>query len=151
MMMERTCSLKFSTVMSNELAQFKNLGKLKAAADKEDQYHIYKINCRSMTGEPSYVFKTSKTATLIALKMDPKKSTGSKSAMTEEEAYLDGMHSRMKGYKSSSLWTYHAGMNRVICLATMEAEKEDTECLTLFLNLFNSVLKSSHWNSQLQI
>ena len=31
-------------------------------------------------------------------------------------------------------------MKRVIHLATMEAEKEDTECLTLFLNLFNSVL-----------
>ena len=30
----------------NELAQFKNLGKLKAAADKEDQYHIYKMNCK---------------------------------------------------------------------------------------------------------
>ena len=53
-----------------------------------------------MTGEPSYVFKTSKTAALIALKMDPKTSTGSESAMTEEEAYLDGMHSRVKGYKS---------------------------------------------------
>ena len=93
-----------------------------------------------MTGEPSYVFKTSKTAALIALKMDPKTSTGSKSAMTEEEAYLDGMHSRVKGYKSLSLWTYHPGMKRVIHLATMEAEKEDMECLTLFLNLFNSLL-----------
>ena len=124
----------------NELAQFKNLGKLKAAADKDDQYHIYKMNCRSMTGEPSYVFKTSKTAALIALKMDPKTSTGSESTMTEEEAYLDGMHSRVKGYKSLSLWTYHPGMKRVIRLATMEAEKEDTESLTMFLNLFNSVL-----------
>ena len=86
----------------NELAQFKNLGKLKATADKEDQYNIYKMNCRSMTGEPSYVFKTSKTAALIALKMDPKTSMGSKSAMTEEGAYLDGMHSRVKGYKGLS-------------------------------------------------
>ena len=57
------------------------------------------MNCRSMTGEPSYVFKTSKTSALIALKMDSKTRTGSESAMTEEEAYLDGMHSRVKGYK----------------------------------------------------
>ena len=124
----------------NELAQFKNLGKLKSAADKEDQYHMYKINCRSMSGEPSYVFKTLETAAHIALKMDPTISTGSKSAMAEEQAFLDGMHSRVKGYKSLSLWTYHPGMKRVICLATMEAEKEDTESLTLFLNLFNKVL-----------
>ena len=124
----------------NELAQFKNLGKLKAAADKKDQYHMYKINCRSMSGEPSYVFKTLETAAHIALKMDPTISTGSKSEEVEEEAYLDGMHSRVKGYKSLSLWTYHPGMKRVIHLAAMEAEKEDTESLTLFLNLFNKVL-----------
>ena len=60
--------------------------------------------------------------------------------MTKEEAYLDGMHSRVKGYKNLSLWTYHPGMKRGIHLATMEAEREDTECLTLFLNLFNKVL-----------
>ena len=33
-------------------------------------------------------------------------------------------------------------MHQVIHLATMEAEREDTECITLFLNLFNQVLSS---------
>ena len=95
-----------------------------------------------MTGEPSYVFKTSETAAQIALKMDPNTAEGQDLTMTEEYAYLDGMHSRVRGHKSLSLWTYHAGMHCVIHLATMEAEKEDTDCITLFLNLFNQVLSS---------
>ena len=82
----------------NEIEQFKNVGKLKAAVDKEDEYHIYWVNCQSMTGDPSYVFKTSRTAAEIALKMDPNTAEG------------QNMHSQVRGYKSLSLWTYHPGM-----------------------------------------
>ena len=38
------------------------------------------------------------------------------------------------------MWTYHLGMMRVMSLASMEAEKEDTESLALFLRLFNEAL-----------
>ena len=96
-----------------------------------------------MTGDPSCVFKTSRTAAEIALKMDPNTAEGQNSTMNEEHAYLDGMHSQVRGYKSLSLWTYHPGMHRVIHLATMEAEREDTECITLFLSLFNQLLSSA--------
>ena len=36
--------------------KFKKVGKLKAIADKEDEFDIYKMNCSAMNGEPSYEF-----------------------------------------------------------------------------------------------
>ena len=57
------------------------------------------------------------------------------STMVDEYAYMDAMHTRVKGYKTLTLWTYHHGMQCVMCLVTMEAEKENTECFTLFLTL----------------
>ena len=60
--------------------------------------------------------------------------------MNEEDAYMDDIHSWVKGFKSLSLWTYHLEMKCIMHLATMESEREDTESITLFLNLFNEVL-----------
>ena len=51
--------------------------------------------------------------------------------MVDEYAYMDAMHTCVKGYKTLTLWTYHHGMHHVMCLATMEAERENTECFTL--------------------
>ena len=124
------------------MQQFKNVGKLKATADKQDEFHIYKMNCSALNGEPSYVFKTSREAAELALKMDSDIPQGKDSAMNGEDAYMDGMHSQVKGFKSLNLWTYHPGMKRIMCLATMESEREDTESITLFLNLFNEVLRA---------
>ena len=45
------------------------------------------------------------------------------------------------GFKTLTMWTYHPGMRRVMNLAIMECEHENTEMLTLFLNLFNSALQ----------
>ena len=51
----------------------KNIGKLKATTDQKDPFHIYKLNCKGINGEPSYVFKTSSKALELAIKMDEKK------------------------------------------------------------------------------
>ena len=37
-----------------------------------------------------------------------------------EWAYMDGMHSRVRGYKTPG--TYHPGMNKVMALAIMECQ-----------------------------
>ena len=75
------------------MQQFKNVGKLKATSDKQDEFHIYKMNCSTLNGKPSYVFKTSHEAAELALKMDSEIPQGKDSAMNEEDAYFDGMHS----------------------------------------------------------
>ena len=47
--------------------------------------------------------------------------------MVEEYAYLDGMHTRVKGYVTLALWTYHPGLCNVMRLASMECEHENIE------------------------
>ena len=60
--------------------------------------------------------------------------------MVYERAYIDAIHSHINGYKTVTMWTYHLGMMKVMRLASMEVEKEDTESLALFLILFNETL-----------
>ena len=55
-------------ISGNNIDAFKNIGKLKATTDQKDELHIYKINCRGINGEPSYVFKTSTEACKLAIK-----------------------------------------------------------------------------------
>ena len=95
------------------------MGKLKATTDQKDLLHIYKLNCKGINGEPSYVFKTSSKALELAIKMDEKSQLqGQISAMVFEHAYID-IHSHVKGYKTITMWTYHPGIRRVLCLAMM--------------------------------
>ena len=52
------------------------------------------------------------------------------------------IHASM-GCKTITVWTYHLEIMRVMRLASMEAEKEDTESLALFLRLFNEALSKA--------
>ena len=95
----------------SEVDTFKNVGKLKSGADEFDQCYIFKINCRSINSEPSFVFKSSKIAAQLALKMDINLQQDEEpSTMVDEYPYMDAMHTRVKGYKTLTLWTYHHGM-----------------------------------------
>ena len=57
-------------ISENDIDAFKNIGKLKTTTDQKDELHIYKINCRGINGEPSFIFKTSTEAFKLAIKMD---------------------------------------------------------------------------------
>ena len=62
-------------------------------------------------GSHQYVFKCSHMAARLAIKMDTEMQDGEiVSAMTEEYAFHDAMHTRVKGFKTLTLWTYHPGM-----------------------------------------
>ena len=85
----------------------------------------------------------------MALKMDCGEETvGPKSSLSEEHAYIDAMHSRVNGYKTVTMWPFHPGMNKVVNLAIMDCQKENTEMLTLFLELFNPALQDLTGNSE---
>ena len=62
-------------------------------------------------------------------------------SLSAEYTYFDSMHSRVRGYKTLTLWVYHPGMCKVVLLAVMETESEDTDMVTLFFNLYNQCLK----------
>ena len=52
------------------------------------------MNCESVSGEPSYIFKTSTKALEIAKKMEQKETEGWPiNSLSLEWAYKDGMHS----------------------------------------------------------
>lgn len=125
-----------------ELEAFKNVGKLRDTTSKVDRYLIYKMNSKSISGEPSYIFKSSQKCGELALKLDKSNyNDGQVSDLVNEKIYIDGTHSRCKEYKTLTMWVYHPGMLRVMKLATMEVEKENTQSLTLFLQTFNSMLQ----------
>ena len=56
-----------------EVDSFTNIKTLKETTDKKDKFYIYKMNCESVSGEPSSVFKTSTKALEIAKKWNKKK------------------------------------------------------------------------------
>ncbi len=94
-----------------ESDDFRNIRTLKDTTDKSSPYYIYKTRCRETCGQPSYVFKSSTKAAEIALKMDAgNKDEESTTILQHEFAFMDGMHSKTQGYKTLTLWTYHAGM-----------------------------------------
>ena len=94
-------------------------------------------------GTPSYVFKTSRKSLEIALKIEQKPDSDehAPNSLSAEYAYFDSMHSRIRGYKTLTLWVYHPRMCKVVLLAVMETESENTDMVTLFFNLFNQCLK----------
>ena len=79
----------------------------------------------------------------IALKMEQKPDSDehAQNSLSAEYAYFDGMHSRVRGYKTLTLWVYHPEMCKVVLLAVMETKSENTHMVTLFFNLFNQCLK----------
>ena len=60
----------------NEVDSFTNIKTLKETTNKMDKFYIYKMNCESVSGEPSYIFKTSTKALEISKKMEQKQTDG---------------------------------------------------------------------------
>ena len=141
--------LKYAAKMLNlkskpcdDVYAFHQIGQLKSRTDQIDTNLIYEINCHEISGKPLYVFKTSKHALELGLKMDDqqKRVNGKKSILMLEPAFFDGMHKCTRGFKTLTLWVHHLGMWRMRHLATMDVEKENKDMVVLFFQLFNKVL-----------
>ncbi|CAB3993049.1 Hypothetical predicted protein [Paramuricea clavata] len=85
---------------------------------------------------PTYVFKTSTVSLNIALNMQQ----SADHFMRKEYCYFDGTHSRCHGLKTLTLWTYHPLLRKLVKLATMDCERENQECISLFWKLWNDAL-----------
>ena len=57
-----------------------------------------------------------------------------------EKAYFDGMHCRVRGFKTLTLWVHHPGLRRMKRLASMEVDRENADNVELFFNIFNEAL-----------
>jgi hypothetical protein len=119
----------FVQSQNNPLGQnFEALGAFKIKCDEKDPFLSYRINSRSLNGKPSYVFKSSRAMAQLALSMD----RGSDGSMSHEYAHVDAMHTRCRGFKTLALWAYHEISRKLVCIAVMDVEQENTENLTVF-------------------
>ena len=83
-------------LQETEVDSFTNIKTLKETTDKMNKFYIYRMNCESVSGEPSYIFKTSTKALEIAKKMKQKETeVEPTNNLSLEWAYMDGMHSRV--------------------------------------------------------
>ena len=110
---------------------------IKNKIDTVDPYYIYKINNRRWNGSGTYVFKSSQTAVEIGLAMDR---TAWETPFKDLVAHMDGLHSRVKGFITLTLWVKNPVSLITHRLCCMECESEATENVTRFLNLFNKIL-----------
>ena len=88
---------------------FSLIDDIKQEFDKYDKYLIYHIYCGKTSGGESHIFKTSKHHLETALKRDIKQTplSGKVSMLAYEKTYFDTMHSRVKGFKTLTLWVHH--------------------------------------------
>ena len=75
----------------------------------------------------------------LALSMDMSDST---SQRKDCYAFFDAKHDRTLGMKTITLWTYDPSTQRILQLAVMESDREDTESLTVFWECFNEMLQT---------
>ena len=73
----------------------------------------------------------------LAIKMDI---DGPQNTMQTENAYFDATHSRVHGLKSFGLWVYHLSMCRILHLASMEIQSENSKDIAQFFKLFNELV-----------
>ena len=112
--------------------------KLKESCKDIDPFFIYKVNMEGMNEGPTFVFKTSRQALQIAMDMDINSTTNN--PLKEEEAFFDGQHSRVKNFKTLSLFTLHPAMKKLVRIASMEVKSESTQHIAYFWLLLNEAL-----------
>ena len=111
---------------------------IKNKIDTVDPFYIYKINDRKWNGSGTYLFKSSQTAAEIGLAMDR---TARQTPFRDLVAHMDGLHSRVKGFVTLTLWVKNPVSLITHRLACMECKSEDTTNVIHFLTLYNEILQ----------
>jgi hypothetical protein len=113
------------------LALFRDHCKLK------DEFFIYKMNNRMLNDSPSFVFKSSLHMANLAISLDSTKDT----VLSKEYIHVDATHTRCKDFQTLTLWVYHPVMRKLLQLAIMDIEKENTTNLVQFWSTLNEMLQ----------
>ena len=123
---------------------FDALATFREKALKWDPFYIFEINNGKLNDKPSYVFKMSVATAKIALDMDKDRD----SYLSEEWTFFDGTFKRCPGFVTLGAEMFHPLADRIIKLACMETDKEDTASIALFWRLFNRVLQQYSGNPE---
>ena len=116
---------------------FEALALFRRKCSEKDEFFIFSVNNKDLNDKPSHVFKSSLSMAKLALLMD--KDTNE--VLSNEYAHVDATHTRCRGFKSLTLWVYHPVMRKLLRIAIMEVEQENTENLTKFWQLLNEMLQ----------
>ena len=108
---------------------------IKNKMDTVDPFYIYKMIASGMI--LAHVFKCSQTAAEIGLAMDR---TARQTPFRELVVHMDGLHSCVKGFVMLTLWVTNPTSLITHHLTCMECESENTQNVTLFLQLYNKIL-----------
>ena len=57
-----------------------------------------------------------------------------------KNCYFNATHKCEQGFKSLGLWTFHPGMKKILCLASMEIQTENMHDITQFFRFFNEIV-----------
>ena len=110
---------------------------VKKMQDRFDRSHIYEVNDCKMNNRPSYAFKSSTPMAKIALLMD--QDHEEKTPFQDVVAFMDGLHSHVKDYKTLTLWLQNPVIHHMQCIAYMDCESENTTNIATFLTLVNKI------------
>ena len=61
--------------------------------------------------------------------------------LSSEFVHIDATHTRCKGFKSITLWTYHPVLCKLLRIPILEVEEENTENLVKFWEILNEMLQ----------
>jgi hypothetical protein len=111
---------------------------MREAAQKVDPFFLYRMNFKGMNEQPTYVWKSHRDAIKIAAMMDV--DMEGDNPMKDEEVFFDAMHSRVRGYKTFSLFVCIRPARLLIRLATMETEQENHVSVRLFFEILNEAI-----------
>lgn len=124
---------------------FEAVAHFKQYTDSRDPYYIHTLNFKGHNiSQQSFVFKMSKLKATFGLNMDR---TG-EHPLCHEFCYFDGKVKRCNGFVSLTASVYHPVLRKLIPLATMECEGENTTTVALFWKHFNDVLRKESGNAQ---
>ena len=115
------------------------LKRLKLETQKTDKYYIFDIGDAGLSANKTakiHVFKMSKIAAKIAIDMDKE----CDHFMAKEYCFFDGNHKRCRGFVTLGCYVYHPLLRKIIRLASMEVNVEDSEAIQIFWTLFNEVI-----------
>ncbi|CAB4012392.1 Hypothetical predicted protein [Paramuricea clavata] len=102
---------------------------------------------RGNSSKPSHVFKSSKLKAQFALNMD---CATSENKLSEEFCFFDGKVKQCRGLVSLTASVYHPVLKKLIPLATMECDGENSDTVQLFWECFNEILKKESGNNDYQ-
>ena len=106
---------------SQKTSDFEKLDELREKYKKKDKLLIYRMNSRSHSNQPTFVFKTSDVACSVGRNMG----RDGDHLMSQSYAFFDGNEKRVRNMTTYTLSVYHFLLRRQVVLATMDCEAEN--------------------------